>query len=251
MVSARWQLDQSVKKALVDSRQLNESMLRLQEELAQEIRAASVLRKKHTVKLVDRKGSACDPSKATHLQIENTTTQIDSHWATRCTDLLQQIRAGLKSNSIFTARKSGKSVAHAEENHPEKFQTPKKRTLRDFFGPATPSSTPSTPESRTLADDDVFGRAAPSTTPSAPTNIIDPAAPSELVTPVFGSIDNPDETSRGFMELLSQFVESTARQQGITATGALDHILYATSVSDEASDSDSDSSVSSFSSASE
>ena len=66
MVSARWQLDQSVKKALVDSRPLNESMLRLQEELAQEIRAASVLRKKHTVKLVDRKGSACDPSKATH-----------------------------------------------------------------------------------------------------------------------------------------------------------------------------------------
>ena len=87
MVSARWQLDQSVKKALVGRRPLNESMLLLQEELAQEIRAASVLRKKHTVKLVDRKGSACDPSKATHLQIENTTTQIDSHWATRCTDL--------------------------------------------------------------------------------------------------------------------------------------------------------------------
>ena len=159
-----------------------------------------MLRKKHTVKLVDRKGSGCDPFEATYLQIESTTTQIDSHWATSCTDLLQQIRGALKSNSIFAA---GKPVAHAQANCPaEKFQTPKKRTLRDLFSPATPSRTPSTPETS--------------------------AAPSELVTPLFGSIDSPNETFRGFEERLSQFVELTARQQGISATGALDRILYAT-----------------------
>jgi len=226
MVSARWQLHQSVKKALVnkDKRQLRETMLHLQDQLQQELRAASVLRTKHTAKLVDRKGSACDPSKAAHLQIETTTTQIDSHWATCCTDLLQQIGATLKSNSTFTV---GKSVAHAQANRPaENFQTPKKRTLRDFFGPATPSSTPSTPESRTLPY--VFGRATPSSTPSTPTNNIDPAAPSEVVTPVFGCFWQPNEISCGFERLLSQFVESTAQQQGITPTGALDHILYAT-----------------------
>ena len=53
MVSARWGLHQSVSKALVNSRPSNETMLRLQEQLQQELRAASVLTKKHAVKLVE------------------------------------------------------------------------------------------------------------------------------------------------------------------------------------------------------
>ena len=197
-VQQRWALIRSVEKQLADKNFSADALSTLKLKIQVAIREASMLRSARAALLVDHKGVPCDAQRAVRLRIEkNGHPRADSHWLSELNALLTKLSS------------AGETVtAKGAEPRPE---TPPKRTLRDYFTPPALTIPPATLE-RFFA--------SPRSSPSSSN------PPTERICPVMGTLPEPSPQYLSHEETLVSFVESIARDQGISATGALDHILH-------------------------
>ena len=197
-VQQRWALIRSVQKQLADKNFSADALSTLKLKIQVAIREASMLRSARAALLVDHKGVPCDAQRAVRLRIEkNGHPRADSHWLSELNALLTKLSS---AGETMTAK--------GAEPRPE---TPPKRTLRDYFTPPALTIPPATLE-RFFA--------SPRSSPSSSN------PPTERICPVMGTLPEPSPQYLSHEETLVSFVESIARDQGISATGALDHILH-------------------------
>ena len=197
-VQQRWALIRSVEKQLADKNFSADALSTLKLKIQVAIREASMLRSARAALLVDHKGVPCDAQRAVRLRIEkNGHPRADSHWVSELNALLTKLSSA-----------GGTVTTKGAEPRPE---TPPKRTLRDYFTPPALTIPPAT-----------LGRffASPRSSPSSSN------PPTERISPVMGTLPEPSPQYLSHEETPVSFVESIASDQGISATGALDHILH-------------------------
>ena len=129
MLQHRWNLKRSVQKKLADKNRDPEMLNALRQDIQREIRKASMIRPVRSALLVDHKGVPCTAQRAVRLRIEKKTPpQADGHWVTELNTLLSQIPCP-------------EGTVTVQDPQP-KAQTPKKRTLSDYFSVPTHRTPP-------------------------------------------------------------------------------------------------------------
>ena len=199
-VQQRWGLIRSVEKQSADNSFSADALSTLKLKIQVAIREASMLRSARAALLVDHTGVPCDAQRAVRLRIEkNGHPRADSHWLSE----LNALRTKLSSAGEIV-------TAEGAESEPD---THPKMTLRDYFTPRALTIPRATLER-------FFASPRSSLSSSNP--------PTERICPVMGTLPEPSPQYLSHKETPVSSVESIASDQGMSATGALDHILHTT-----------------------